>query len=75
MAFSGSSAASEMPSASDVIAPVAGCGGGSLVTGAGVERALTSAAKASSAPIRSSSGRARTWPTASGGDNRLGLSG
>ena len=49
-----------VPIASELIAPVAGAGGGSLVTGAGVECAPSSSAKAASAPIRSSSGRART---------------
>ena len=75
IAFSGSSAASDLPIASELIAPVLGAGGGSLDTGAGVECAPSSSAKAASAPIRSSSGRASTWPTASGGDSRLGLSG
>ena len=48
--FSGNSAPSEAPSASGVILPLALAGGGSLTTGAGVARAPTSSAGASSAP-------------------------
>jgi hypothetical protein len=75
IAFSGNSAPSEAPSASGVIRPVALVGAGSLTTGAGVERAPTSSASASSAATISSSSRASTYPSASGGANRLGLSG
>src|SRR5437763_11632120 len=37
IAFSGRSAARDVPIASDVIVPVAGTGGGSLLSGAGVD--------------------------------------
>src|SRR5271154_794786 len=49
IAFSGSNAASDLPIASELIAPVDGAGGGSLVTGAGLECAPSSSAKAASA--------------------------
>ena len=75
MAFSGRSAEIEAAKLAELIAPVAGAGGASFVTGAGVERAPTSSASISSAAIRSSSGRASTCPSQSGGLKRLGLSG
>ena len=75
IAFSGSSAPSEAPSASGVIRPLALAGGASFTTGAGVRNASTSSARAASAPTMSSSSRASTWPCASGGASRLGLLG
>ena len=51
MALSGNSAPIEAPSASEVIAPVAGAGFASLTTGAGVARAPTSSHSHSSAWI------------------------
>ena len=62
IAFSGKRAPIEAPSAAESIAPLATAGAASLTTGAGVAPALTSSASISSAAIRSSSGRASTWP-------------
>src|SRR6185312_476856 len=75
IAFSGSKAPSEAPSASEVIAPVPGPDGLSLTTGAGVLLAPTASASASSAAIESSLGRDSTCPSQPGGVSTLGLSG
>src|SRR5690348_15125922 len=75
IAFSGNSAPSDAPSASDVIAPEPVAAVLSLTTGAGVRIAPTASASASSAPIESSSGRDSTCPSQSGGVSTLGLSG
>ncbi len=75
IAFSGSNTAIDCPSASEVIAPDAGPPGFSLTTGAGIARAPTSSHSISSATIKSSSGRARTWPWQPSGVSRLGLAG
>ena len=75
IALSGNRAPSDWPSASEVIAPVAGGAGLSFVTGAGVARAPTSSHSHSKAWMWSSSGRASTCPSQPSGVSWLGLFG